>query len=294
MGRRAKLTAHIIKAWHVEYCIDNCHLGLSNIHDIQVFRQRLKCLTSSRSRRLVAYADMSPLELGVIRRACGFCTLNELCWRMELAPADLDRLQTMVVRAGPLAAGTYLFRTGDPFTAIYAVRSGCIKSHSIDASGHELVHGFHFRGEVLGFDAVYPDHHRCNALLLESSSLCVIPYREVARLGTEFQSLHDVIIRLMGREFSKQLMVAEGRSATQRIANFLLDMQTRLNPAGAVTHEFTLPMSREDISNYLCITPETLSRLLAKLQNMGLIEVDRRHIFVVEPIRLGLIARSIN
>jgi CRP/FNR family transcriptional regulator len=229
-----------------------------------------------------------------MRRACGFCSLNELCWPMGLAPSDLDRLQTMVLHTGPLAAGTYLFRTGDPFTAIYAVGSGCIKSHSIDAGGHELVHGFHLRGEVLGFDAVHPDHHRCNALILESSSLCVIPYREIAHLGKDFQSLNDHVLRLMGREFSRQLMVAEGHSATQRIANFLLDMKTRLNLGGAVAHEFTLPMSREDISNYLWITPETLSRLIAKLQNKGLIKVDRRHIFVVDPIRLDLIAQGVS
>ena len=240
-----------------------------------------------------AYADMSPLELGVIRRACGFCSLKELCWPMELAPSDLDRLQTMVRHAGPLAAGSFLFRFGDPFTAIYALRSGCIKSYSIDAGGHELVHGFHLRGEVLGFDAVYPDRHRCNALVLETSSLCVIPYRDIARLSIEFQSLHDQVLRLMGREFSRQLTFAEGFGATQRIAKFLLDMRTRLHRAGASEYEFTLPMSREDISNYLGITAETLSRLFAKLQKNGLIAVDRRHIFLADPIRLDLIAQGI-
>lgn len=241
-----------------------------------------------------AYADMSTLELGVLRRACGACSLNELCWPMGLEPPDLERLQAMVKHAGPLAAGSLLFRTHDAFTAIYAVRSGCIKSYSIDAGGHELVHGFHLRGEVLGFDAVYPDRHRCNALILESCSLCVIPYQDIARLSTEFRSLHEQVLRLMSREFSKQLTIAEGASATQRIAAFLLDMRARLNREAAVEYEFRLPMSQEDISNYLGIRPETLSRLLAKFQKRGLIDIDRRHVFLADPIRLDLIAQGIS
>lgn len=240
------------------------------------------------------YADMSTLELGVMRRACGFCSLNELCWPIGLEPTELERLQTLVGKTGPLAAGSYLFRTGDAFTAIYAVRSGCIKSYSIDAGGHKLMHGFHVSGEVLGFDAVYPDRHRCNAMILECSSLCVIPYRDIARLSAEIQSLHENVLRLMGREFSRQHMFAEGSNGIQRIAIFLLDMDTRLHRAGTVEHDFMLPMIRDDISSYLGITPETLSRLLGKLQKTGLIEVDRRHVFLTDPMRLNQIAQGIN
>ncbi len=53
-------------------------------------------------------------------------------------------------------------------------------------------------------------------------------------------------------------------------------------------------MSREDISNYLGITAETLSRLMAKLQRKGLVDADRRHIRLVDPIRLDLISQGIN
>ncbi len=193
-----------------------------------------------------------------------------------------------------MSAGSYLYRLGDRFTAIYAVRSGCLKSYSIDAGGHELVHGFHIRGELLGFDAVYPDRHRCNALVLEPSLVCIIPYRDIARLSVEFHSLHSQLMRLMSREFSRQLRFAEGSGATQRIAAFLLDIYSRLYQPGSVEYVFRLPMSREDISNYLGISPETLSRLIAKLQREGLIDVDRRCIRLVDPIRLDLIAQGVH
>jgi CRP/FNR family transcriptional regulator len=242
---------------------------------------------------LGAQADTSTMDLGVFRRACGFCSLRELCWPMGLDPEDLERLQSAVRHAQPLAAGSYLYRIGDPFTAIYAVRSGCIKSYTLDAGGHELVHGFHLRGELLGFDAVYPDRHRCNALILESSSVCVIPYQDIAQLSIKFPSLQSQVLRLMSREFSRQLLFAEGSGATQRIAIFLMDMHARLHQPDLPEYEFRLPMSREDIANYLGITAETLSRLLAKLQKRGLIVADRRDIRLADPIRLDLIAQGI-
>lgn len=272
--------------------IDKYQLG--NIHDTRCEGQCLESCHNSRSRRLGAYAHMSIPELDAMRYACGLCSLNELCWPMRLEPADLERLQAMVRHAGPLAAGSFLFHVGDPFTAIYALRSGCIKSFSIDASGHESVHGFHLRGELLGFDAVHPDRHRCNALVLEDSSLCVIPYQDIARLSTAFPSLQNQVLRMMSREFSRHLMFAEGSGATQRLALFLTDMYARLRQPGTAEYRFTLPMTREDISNHLGITAETLSRLFAKLQRDGVIDVERRQVFLADPIRLELIAQGIS
>ncbi len=213
---------------------------------------------------------------------------------MSLSSSDLQRLQSKVRKSGRLPSGNYLFRSGDRFTAIYAVRAGCIKTYSIDAGGHELVHGFHLRGELLGFDAVYPDRHTCNALFLKSGSVCVIPYRDIVRLSTEFHSLHSQVLRLMSREFSKQLRFPEGSGATQRLATFLLDMNCRLHQEDASEYEFELPMSREDISNYLGIAAETLCRLLTRFRRRHLIDVDRRHFCLLDPLRLDLIAQGIN
>lgn len=212
---------------------------------------------------------------------------------MGLDPKDLDRLHKMVRRRGPLPAGSFLFRVGDQFTAIYAVRTGCIKSYSLDAGGHELVHGFHLRGELLGFDAVYPDRHRCNAEILERSFVCVVPFHDIDRLSADIKSLHGQIWQLMSRAFADQLMHGEGVNASQRIAAFLIDIHSRLCNSNTAEYIFRLPMPREDIASYLGISPETLSRLLAKFRQQRLIDVDRRRIRLVDSKRLHLTAQGV-
>jgi len=243
---------------------------------------------------LHAHADTSPLVLGALRRACRFCSLFELCWPMGLDGSDLRRLRSIVRHTGVLPCGNHLFRVGDRFTAIYAVHTGCIKSYTLDAGGHEFVHGFHLRGELLGFDAVYPDQHCCNAVILQPCSVCVIPYRDIARLSLDIHSMHSQLVRLMSREFSKQLTNREGAGATQRIAAFLLNIGPRLQQTESSPGVFRLPMSREDIASYLSISAETLSRLLAKLHGMGLIDVCRRQVRLVDTARLNLIAQGMN
>jgi CRP/FNR family transcriptional regulator len=192
-----------------------------------------------------------------------------------------------------LPAGIYLYRVGDQSTDIFALRSGCIKSFSLDAGGNEIVHGFHLSGELLGFDAIYPDCHRCNALILETTSICVIPYRDIVSLAADCPSLHNQILRLASRELTRQHMYGEGYGATQRTASFLLDVHSRMHRPGSTEFEFRLPMSRKDISHHLGFSPETLSRLLAKLHRNGLIEVDRRQVRLIDALGLDMIAQGV-
>lgn len=240
-----------------------------------------------------ANADTIPPVLGETRRTCRFCALHEFCWPLGLDPELLRGLRAIVRSSEALPAGSIVFRVGDRFTAIYAVRTGCIKSCSVDAGGHEFVHGFHLRGELFGFDAVYPDQHRCNAQVLETASLCVVPFVKIDRLAAELQSLHARIRFAMSREFTRQRMCGAGFGAEQRVAAFLIDIYTRLHRPNSTDYQFRLPMSREDIASYLSISAETLSRQLARLQKMKLIRVDRRNIRLIDPTRLGLVGQGV-
>ncbi len=240
------------------------------------------------------HAELSVASAPVFRHACGLCSLRDWCWPPSLEAGDLDCLHGIVRQTGPFVAGSHLFRTDDRFTAVYAVRSGCIKTYTTDLSGHEYVHDFHLPGELLGFDAVYPERHHFNALVLKAALVCIVSYRDIAELSRRVPDLQTRILALMSRDFSRQQVCAEGFDATQRIAIFLFDVEARLRQQYFADYEFDLPMSREDIANYLRCSPETMSRVMSKLQQAGVIRVDRRHINLLDVARLGLIAQGVH
>ncbi len=240
-----------------------------------------------------AHTESRVEKAPVFSYACGFCPLQEWCWPQGMEKNDLKRLHAIVQHTGFLPAGRHLFRADDPFTAIYAVRSGCIKSYTTDLEGHELVRDFHLPGELLGFDAVYPERHHFNALILNVASLCIIPYRDIAELSRQFPGLQTRILGLMSRDFVRQQLFAEGSDATQQIAIFLFDVEARLRRQSRVEYEFDLPMSHENIANYLRFSPETVSRVMSKLQQAGVIHVDREHIRLLDVARIGQIAQGV-
>jgi len=241
---------------------------------------------------LGVHAEFRTASVPVFRHACGLCPLQEWCWPPRMDESDLSRLHAIVRQTGFLPAGRHLFRADDPFTAIYAVRSGCIKTYTIDLQGQERVRDFHLPDELLGFDAVYPERHHFNAMILKAASLCVIPYRDIALLSGQFPGLQSRILALMSRDFSRQQRCFDGSDATQQIAIFLFDIETRLRRHGQVAFEFDLPMSHESIANYLRLAPETVSRVFSKLQQADIIHVDRAHVSVKDVAHLSLIAQG--
>ena len=241
-----------------------------------------------------AHAEICMVSGLVFRHACSLCALRNWCWPRGLDERGLKQLHAIVRQTGTLPARQHLFRANDDFTALYAVRKGCIKTYTTDRGGHEYVHGFHLPGELLGFDATYPEPHRFNALTLRESSLCTISYRDIGRLSREYPGLHSRILALMSLEFSRQQACTEGIGATQRFANFLFDVEARLRRQHDAGHEFDLPMSREDIANYLRFSAETMSRVITKLQQAAIISANRKHIQLLDVARLGSIAQGLH
>ncbi len=236
------------------------------------------------------HAEICAGRVPVFRHVCGFCSLQEWCWPSGLDDSDLIRLHAIVQDSSSLPAGGHLFRTGDRFTAIYAVRSGCIKSYTTDLQGHDQIRDFHLPGELLGFDAVYPERHHFNAVVLKTASVCIISYRNIAELSREIPGLQTRILALMSRDFSRQQICIEGSDAKQQLAIFLFDIESRLRRQYNADYEFDLPMSHKEIADYLRFTPETVSRVISTLQQAHVIHVNRRHVRLLDVARLGRIA----
>lgn len=217
-----------------------------------------------------------------LQAACSTCSLSQLCLPMGLNQADLERMDGLVTRSAPMHEGEHLFRVGDEFKAIYAVRAGTYKSYTVDSEGREHVLGFHLAGELLGLDAIYPERHLCNAVALDTASVCVMPFGELRELAGEIGGLRAQLLRLMSKDISDATALAGDFTAEERIAAFMLGLSRRFEQRGFSPKEFNLTMSRRDIANYLRLAPETVSRVFARFEKDQLIAVDRRSIRLVD------------
>ena len=228
-----------------------------------------------------------PLNLYQLRRSCSTCSLSELCLPMGLPAGDMHRLEELVKSRGPVNEGEHLFRVGDPLRDIYAVRGGFFKSYLVESNGREQVLGFHLPGELIGLDAIWPERHQCNAVALNTASVCELPYVEVAELGRQVPGLQHSMLRLLSKELALSHSLAGDFSAEERIAGFLLSLSSRMKARGHSETHLTLAMSRRDIANYLRLATETVSRVFSRFEEEGLVSVDRREVTLRDMERLN-------
>lgn len=209
-------------------------------------------------------------------RFCSACAFSEACLSVGYGKQELTQLHCLVEHVGPMRAGAYAFRMGDPFRAIYAVRSGMVKTCVIDADGREQVLGFHLPGEVVGLNGIYPDRLPCDAIALESTQFCRFSFPAMSALATRLPALQQHLFRLLSKELGTTAQLAADHSADERVAAFLLDLGDRYAARGFPGSRFRLSMPRGDIANYLRLAPETVSRVLGRLRTQGVIDIDGR------------------
>lgn len=175
-----------------------------------------------------------------LRKVCGSCSLAELCLPMGLDRSDVERLEAILVPEGPLHEGDHLFRVGDRFDALYAVRSGYLKTYLIDETGREQVLGFHLPGDLVGLDAIYPERHQCNAVSLDTATVCKLPYGEISELAGMIPSLQKQMFRLISKDIVASHALSGDFTAEERLAAFLLGLSARLKSCGYSATQFIL------------------------------------------------------
>lgn len=230
-----------------------------------------------------------------VKVACNDCNLFQLCLPVGIDANELEELDSIIKRRRPLKRGEHLFHVGSPFQAIYAVRSGSIRTYAPTEDGHEQVTGFHLPGELLGLDAIHLKHHPCAAKAMETTSLCEIPFDRLEELSTRLPSLQHQLLTIMSKEIlhdQSLLMLLGKRSAEERLAALLLSLSDRYQRRGFSPTDFYLSMSRNDIGNYLGLAVETVSRLFSRFQEEGILIVQRKHIYIQNLPQLRIIANS--
>lgn len=212
---------------------------------------------------------------------CSTCAFSQACLSEGMDKRALNDLHVLVEHVGPLHAGDHVFREGDRFEAIAAVRAGTVKTYVIDPDGREHVLGFHLPGEVIGLSAIDGEHYPCNAVALDTVMLCRFSFPKMAVLATKLPGLQRHLFRLLSRDIGRAALLAGDWSADRRMAAFLVAFSQRLAARGFSPNRFQLTMARTDIANYLRLAPETVSRVLRRFQMDGLLVVDRREVELV-------------
>ena len=229
------------------------------------------------------------LKIADIKTSCSNCSLSELCLPHGMNGDDMEKLDAIVKRQQPYQPGQHIFRAGDRSRSLFAVRAGALKTYCTTEGGDEQVLGFTLPGEVVGLDGMHDGAYESNSVVLETASVCELPYDHLEELCHTLSGLNRQMMRVVSREITadqKMLLLLGKRTAEERLAAFLLSLSSRYKSRGLSTTEFNLPMSRQDIGNYLGLAIETVSRLFAHFQKDKLLVVERRKIVLTDMARL--------
>lgn len=216
---------------------------------------------------------------------CKDCILNPICLPAAVSETQLTELDSIIKRSRPLKRGEHLFRASDAFHAVYAVRSGGIKTYSISEDGDEQVTGFYLPGELFGMDGIGTDSHTNSAKTLESTSVCKIPFNQLEELSAKIPSLQKHFFQLLSAEIQadqKLLMLLGKKPAEERVAFFLYSLSSRYLKRGLSPNRFRLPMSRNDIGSYLGLAVETVSRVFTRFQNSDMLFADGKEVEILD------------
>jgi len=226
---------------------------------------------------------------------CSSCNLRELCIPGGVCMEDLEQLHNIVYSRRRVKRGESLFGTGDEFTSIYAIRSGFFKTSVVDGEGREQVTGFFMGGELLGMEGIGAGRHSSTAVALEDCEVCVMPYSLVESMAHDYpqlqRRLHSVLSREIVRDHGVMMLLGSMR-AEERLSAFLSNLSKRFVRRGYSPSDFHLRMTREEIGSYLGLKLETVSRLFSQFQKEGLIEVEQKHVRIVDIAGLEKILSS--
>ena len=229
-------------------------------------------------------ADAVDMHPQAIKVACSNCNLRELCMPLGLSPVELDRIDDVVASRRKIKRGATLFRNGEKFHNLYAIRTGFFKTCVASEDGRDQVTGFQMAGEIVGLDGIVNEHHTCDAVALEDAEVCVMPFDRIEELSREVNALQRHVHKIMSREIVREngvMLLLGSMRAEERLAAFLLNLVQRLHARGFSQSELVLRMTREEIGSYLGLKLETVSRTFSKFVEDGIVEVKQRHVRIL-------------
>jgi CRP/FNR family transcriptional regulator len=226
---------------------------------------------------------------------CRECGVYRLCVPLGLDSEEMTLLDRIVKRKQIVRRGQLLFRAGEPLHSVYAIQSGSVKTYLTTEDGRMQITGLLVPGELLGLSAIDSRRYSCDAMALETGSVCQISVDELEAVADRIPNLHYQMLRILSNQIrdNEQLMLLLGkRTAEERLAAFLLSLSRRLAARNFSPTCLRLSVSRGDIGNYLGVAEETVCRVLSRFQELGLIRVRRRQVELLELEKLRALAKE--
>lgn len=227
-----------------------------------------------------------------IKATCSSCSMHQLCLPIGMESNDMQKLEKIVGRQR-IAKGQTLYESGKPFDTLYAIRFGHFKTFRINHFGAQQINGFQMAGDLMGLDAIASNHYISNALALEDSEVCAIPYAQLEPLLSQIPTLQRQFLRTLSKEISRDqqvMMLLNSMKAPERLASFLLGLSESYARRGYAANQFQLRMTREDIGNYLGLAVESVSRQLGDFKKTGLLQVNHRNLQILDTKHLQQLA----
>jgi CRP/FNR family transcriptional regulator, anaerobic regulatory protein len=222
-------------------------------------------------------APMAQAHHVAVKAECARCSTRDLCMPATSRAKHQDKLNGVFGHSRKVGRGEAIYRAGDAFHNLYVARAGSSKTIVMHRDGRQQITGFQITGEFLGMEGIVTGKHTIDAIALEDSVVCAIPFKALEMLGEQDREFQRHLHKIMSREIVREsalLMLMGSMSAEERVAAFLLNLSKRFQDRGYSPTEFHLRMTREEIGCHLGLKLETVSRMLSRLQQRGLIDMQ--------------------
>ena len=216
---------------------------------------------------------------------CAHCSSRRFCMPEGFDPKNAEAHKAVFGNTRKVKQGEAIFRAGEPFRNLYVAKVGSSKTVAVDNEGREQIIGFQIAGEFMGLDGISTGRHAFDAIALEDSIVCSLPYAALAAMSERDVSLRNHLHKLLSRELVREsalLMLIGRMEAVERVVAFLLNLSKRYAQRGYSAHEFILRMTREEIGCHLGVKLETVSRALSKLGSLGLIKCAGKNVSITD------------
>ncbi|WP_229678690.1 helix-turn-helix domain-containing protein [Silvimonas amylolytica] len=214
------------------------------------------------------------------QRQCTNCNVRDICLLANVAQQRNESTDTtqpvLNMRTISIRRGDRLFSQGQT-GAIYAVRLGFFKTRILNSHLREQVTGFYMPGALMGADALALGQHGDDAVALEDGEACEISCNTLVGQAQKNGEARQQLQRILGQEISRLHHTTQrlrDTVAVQRVVGLLLDLSDAFALRGYSARSFLLRMTRNEMASYLGLSIETVSRILSRLQNHGLLQIQ--------------------